>query len=618
MLERARVAARCCASVSSASFASSWRGGGWTTSRAVGRGRCWAGWRITRGCTRARGWRRCSGRTCWSNSARASLRTTLATLRRELGEAAGCVVAERERVGLQEGAELWVDVAEIDRLIAAGRHPDALALCGDELLVDLDDDWVLEARQAHRERVGELLVALGESAEAAGDADAAVSHARRRLELDPVSEDAARVLMRRLAESGDRAAAVAAYEAFRGVLQRELGMAPSGETRALAERLRTERRGAAGGRPEPAAAARARPPRAARRSSAGASRSPRCERAWRRARAGSARVVTVHGEAGSGKTRLLIELADEAARRRTPRCSPVAASRTARSRSRRSPRRCGLIVAAPGGALPEWVAGELARLLPELEPDAAPPEGEPQDARHRLFEAVAATIGQAAREAPVLLIVEDLHWADRATLGMLAHVIRTLAWAPLLVAGSLRDEGAGGDPALRALLGDLRRERRLERVALAGLSEEETGALAGAWLGAPASPGLAAARPPAHRRQPALRRGARAPPGRVPRRSLGRGAVARRREVPEGVRSVIDRRLARLPERAGASGTRRGRGRRGLRARGRRRSPARRARRGASPRASRRRSTAGWSTRRRRPGAIASRTRSSARRCWRV
>ncbi len=68
------------------------------------------------------------------SSARASLRTTLATLRRELGEADGrYVVAERERVGIAEGPELWIDVREIDRLVAAGRHADALALCGDEL-----------------------------------------------------------------------------------------------------------------------------------------------------------------------------------------------------------------------------------------------------------------------------------------------------------------------------------------------------------------------------------------------------------------------------------------------------------------------------------------------------
>jgi DNA-binding SARP family transcriptional activator len=484
------------------------------------------------------------------SSARASLRTTLATLRRELGEAAsGYVLAERERVGIVEGPQLWVDVREIARLFAAGRHADALTLCRDDLLVDLDDDWVLEARQAHRERVGELLAALGEAAEAAGELEAAVTHARRRLELDPVSEDAARVLMRRLAQSGDRAAAVAAYEAFRGVLQRELGMAPSGETRALVEELRAERRApgvdvrtlplphalAHGphtplvGRAEPLAALRA---------------------AWRQARAGSA-VVTVDGEAGSGKTRLLMELAEGAraddGRVLAGRCTEDGVVAFAPFTEALRP-----YVVGSAAALPEWVIGELCRLLPELEPDAGPPEGEPQDARHRLFEAVAATIGHAARQAPVLLIVEDLHWGDRATLGMLAHAIRTLSWAPLLVAGSVRYEVAGNNPALQALLGDLRRERRLKRVALAGLSEAETGALVGAWLGAPASPGLAAA---IHQRtggnpffvEELVRHLVESHPDRSAETLVAAAGV----EVPEGVRSLIDRRLARLPEPAG-------------------------------------------------------------------
>jgi DNA-binding SARP family transcriptional activator len=149
------------------------------------------------------------------SSARASLRTTLATLRRDLGEeAAGHVIAGRDRLGVEDGPEVWIDVREIGRLVAEGRDEAALALCGDDFLTDLDDDWVLEERRAHRERVGELLAVVGEAAEHAGDLGAAVRHARRRLELDPVSEDAARTLMRRLARTGDRAAAVAAYEAL--------------------------------------------------------------------------------------------------------------------------------------------------------------------------------------------------------------------------------------------------------------------------------------------------------------------------------------------------------------------------------------------------------------------
>ena len=121
-------------------------------------------------------------------SARASLRTTLATLRRQLGEAgAGHIVAERDRVGIVEGREVAVDLWEAERLVAEGRLGDALELRDGELLTDLDDDWVLEERRLHRVRVEELLVALGEAAEAAGDAEAAVGYARRRLELDPVA-----------------------------------------------------------------------------------------------------------------------------------------------------------------------------------------------------------------------------------------------------------------------------------------------------------------------------------------------------------------------------------------------------------------------------------------------
>ena len=200
-------------------------------------------------------------------------------------------------------------------------------------------------------------------------------------------------------------------------------------------------------------------------------------------------------------------------------------------------------------SLPEWVLVELARLLPELA-RGAPTEGEPQDARHRLFEAVAATIGHATGRAPVLLIVDDLQWADNATVAMLAHTIRTAASAPLLVAASLRDEG--NDPALNALLGDLGRERRLERVALAGLSTDETGALAGTWLDEPASPALAEA----------LRRRTGGNPFFVEElvrhlvesqadRSTEALAQAAEAEVPEGVRVLIERRLARLPELAG-------------------------------------------------------------------
>jgi predicted ATPase len=269
---------------------------------------------------------------------------------------------------------------------------------------------------------------------------------------------------------------VQAFEGFRVTLRRELGMAPSAETLHAAEGLRTALTPAKRERPLPAALARPEhAPLVGRGEQLAALRS-----AWRRARAGAATVVALEGAAGSGKTRLLSEFAEEL----RAGGAVVLAGRC---------REDSVVAFAPftealrqhldgePDALPDWVAAELARLLPELAQGEPAPEGRPEDARHRLLEAVAAVIGQAARRAPVLLVVEDLHWADPATLQMLAHVIWTVGWAPLLVAGSIREEDAG--PALDELLGELTRARRLERIALGGLTEAEAARLAGAWLG---------------------------------------------------------------------------------------------------------------------------------------
>ena len=165
--------------------------------------------------------------------------------------------------------------------------------CDGDLLSDLDDDWVLEERRVHRDRVRRAAGRRGDAAESAGDHEAALRHARRRLELDQASEEAARVLMRRLAAGGDRAAAVAVYEALRTALRRDLGMAPSAETRALLEELRS---GQADAPPAPLPDALARTehgPLVGRRDALAALRA-----AWRRASAGAAAVVVVAGEAG--------------------------------------------------------------------------------------------------------------------------------------------------------------------------------------------------------------------------------------------------------------------------------------------------------------------------------
>ncbi len=170
-------------------------------------------------------------------SARTSLRSALAALRRSLGpEADRYLVATRERAGVTDHVK--TDVAEFERLHDADRLEEAMELWRGDLLSGLDDDWVLVARDEWRQKVGVVLGELATRAQNAGDLHAALSHTRRIVALDPLSEEAQRALMSRLAATGDRAAALVAYNRYADRLRAELRIAPSPTTRALAEELR--------------------------------------------------------------------------------------------------------------------------------------------------------------------------------------------------------------------------------------------------------------------------------------------------------------------------------------------------------------------------------------------
>lgn len=176
-------------------------------------------------------------------SARGSLRTTLATLRRELGPAgADLVTATRERVGIVPG-EVQIDFDAFAQLASRGELEEAAVLCRGDLLADLDDDWVNEPREYHRRVLLELLGRIAAEAEDAGDLDAALARTREQVALDPLSEEAHRELIRRLAAAGDRPGALAAYKAYATRLRRDLDMAPSAGIRELADGVRAGKAG---------------------------------------------------------------------------------------------------------------------------------------------------------------------------------------------------------------------------------------------------------------------------------------------------------------------------------------------------------------------------------------
>jgi class 3 adenylate cyclase/tetratricopeptide (TPR) repeat protein len=200
--------------------------------------------------------------------------------------------------------------------------------------------------------------------------------------------------------------------------------------------------------------------------------------AWKQATTESRRVILVAGEPGIGKTRLTAELArrvhDGGALALYGRCDEglgvpyqpfVEALRHYVSHCARNELRDRL---GPLG-------GELTRVLPELTasvPDLPTPlRADPETETYRLFEAVIALLAAATTERPVLLVLDDLHWAATPTLLLLRHLIRSTEPMPLLVVGTYRDTDLGRTHPLAEMLADLRRESGVERIALGGLDE---------------------------------------------------------------------------------------------------------------------------------------------------
>jgi tetratricopeptide (TPR) repeat protein len=268
--------------------------------------------------------------------------------------------------------------------------------------------------------------------------------------------------------------------------------------------------------------------------------------AWMRAKEGRRQLCLVAGEPGIGKTRLSVEFArrcaDEQATVLVGRCDEEALvpyqpfvealgwyARVCPEASLRS-----AIPAGGGGELGAFAPEFLVR-LPDL---PAPTPMNAQGQRYRLFETICGLLSAMSRQIPVLLLLDDLHWADKPTLSLLRHVVRASDSAALLMIGTYREgEVAAGHP-LGELLADLRRESSVTRVALTGLEPGEVGRLAET---------LSSSNVPASlTRQVAESTGGN--PffvGEMFRHLNETGLAA---GLPEGIRDVILRRVSRLSE----------------------------------------------------------------------
>ena len=206
--------------------------------------------------------------------------------------------------------------------------------------------------------------------------------------------------------------------------------------------------------------------------------------------AGARRLVMVCGESGIGKTRLAAEFArhshEQGATVLYGHCDAEAllAQQPFVEALRHYVRVCPTHELAGRS---QRVSGELRRIVPELADRVTdlpePLAGDPEGARSRLFEAVASLLCEAAQSSPVVLVLDDLHWADTATLLLLKYVARYPRAARLMILGLYRDTDVDRDHGLNAVLTSLGREHHLERRALAPLDADAVSELVGFYAG---------------------------------------------------------------------------------------------------------------------------------------
>ena len=215
-----------------------------------------------------------------------------------------------------------------------------------------------------------------------------------------------------------------------------------------------------------------------------------------RAAAGRTSAVLLAGDAGVGKTRLLDELSARAAARGvrvlTGHCVDlgdvglpylpfvdllrvVTADPELAPTGARNPVLAGLLAGRPGSTVPVPPASERSDLTRPLPHRAAPQPVE--DGRLQLFESVAALICEVASKGPLLIILEDLHWADRSSRDLLRYLLARLVDEPVAVVASYRADDLHRRHPLRPLLAELVRLPSVERLDLLPLPDAEVGAL---------------------------------------------------------------------------------------------------------------------------------------------
>jgi tetratricopeptide (TPR) repeat protein/predicted Ser/Thr protein kinase len=278
-------------------------------------------------------------------------------------------------------------------------------------------------------------------------------------------------------------------------------------------------------------------------------------RAWDQARGGRRCLLLLAGEPGIGKTRLAMEFARQCAAQQATVLAgrsdeealvpyqPFAEALTWYARVCPERELRAILNGIDDRAELGRIVLELRRRIPELRTLLkSGAEGE----RHRLFDAIDALFAAASSVHPIVLVLDDLHWADQPTLLLLKHLMRSTRTADLCIVVTYRDSELRRTHPLGEILADLRRDESVTRLSLRGLTATDVLGLAPSIAGQAVPPQLAEI----------VVEGAGGNPffiGEVLRHWRETDAFAHSNDhislgLPEGVKEVIGRRLSRLSE----------------------------------------------------------------------
>jgi len=481
--------------------------------------------------------------------AAATLRTYVSHLRTAFGDHAGVVVARKPGYVLDAPATA-IDAGRFEATAAEGRRLGgvakvealraALAMWRGPVMTGLAVPSSLEGRVTQLEELRlavaedciEAEMALGRHAVVVGELESLIAES-------PLRERLRELLMLALYRAGRQADALRAFQAARAYLGEELGIEPGPRLREMeAAILRHDP--SLGGAVEPPRVVVPPPPAPGSSSLIGrGAELAHLRVAVQSASRGVGQAVLVLGEAGIGKTKLLDALAEDTGGARVvrARCDEGAGTpsfwpwvqvlRSLLANAGDDELRHDAAGVADHLAL---LAPGIRRAIPEVE---ALPDMEPEAARFLLFDAVTSFLSRQAARRPLLVLIDDVQWADVPSVLLLSFIARRVRDAAVTVVATCRDDEVGGDSALGLALGSLAALPDVTRVALHGLSEAEVGEVLAA---SSVDPGMAAA---------VWERTGGNPFFVVEvARAVGRGDLSA--AVPEGVRAVVRQRLARL------------------------------------------------------------------------